>query len=48
MADPVVLTDANEDVAIEGETMRESMESFLDADRVARLEYLRHDRIDLS
>jgi hypothetical protein len=34
--------------AFEGATMRESMESFLDADRVARLEYLRHDRIDLS
>ena len=34
--------------AYEGATMRESMESFLDADRAARLEYLRHDRIDLS
>jgi len=34
--------------AFEGATMRESMESFLDADRVARLEFLRHDRIDLS
>jgi hypothetical protein len=34
--------------AFEGETMRETMESFLDADRAARLELLRHDRIDLS
>jgi hypothetical protein len=34
--------------AFEGATMRESMESFLDADRAARLEQLRHDRIDLS
>jgi hypothetical protein len=34
--------------AFEGATMRESMESFLDADRAARLEHLRHDRIDLS
>ena len=34
--------------AFEGATMRESMESFLEADRAARLEYLRHDRIDLS
>jgi hypothetical protein len=34
--------------AFEGETMRETMESFLDADRAARLERLRHDRIDLS
>lgn len=32
----------------EGETMRETMESFLDADRAARLEHLRNDRIDLS
>jgi hypothetical protein len=32
----------------EGATMRETMESFLDADRAARLEHLRHDRIDLS
>jgi hypothetical protein len=32
----------------EGATMRESMESFLDADRAARLEHLRADRIDLS
>ncbi|HEY6053944.1 MAG TPA: hypothetical protein VIU86_08430 [Gaiellaceae bacterium] len=32
----------------EGATMRESMESFLDADRAARLEHLRNDRIDLS
>jgi hypothetical protein len=34
--------------AFDGATMRESMESFLDADRAARLEYLRNDRIDLS
>jgi hypothetical protein len=34
--------------AFEGATMRESMGSFLDADRAARLEHLRHDRIDLS
>ena len=34
--------------AFEGATMRESMDSFLEADRAARLEYLRHDRIDLS
>lgn len=34
--------------AYEGATMRESMESFLDADRTVRLEHLRHDRIDLS
>ena len=32
----------------EGRTMRETMESFLDADRAARFELLRHDRIDLS
>ena len=32
----------------EGATMRESMESFLDADRAERLEQLRADRIDLS
>jgi hypothetical protein len=32
----------------EGETMRETMESFLDADRAARLGRLRADRIDLS
>jgi hypothetical protein len=32
----------------DGATMRESMESFLDADRAVRLEHLRHDRIDLS
>jgi hypothetical protein len=31
-----------------GATMGESMASFLDADRAARLEHLRHDRIDLS
>ena len=34
--------------AFDGATMRESMESMLDADRTARLEHLRHDRIDLS
>ena len=34
--------------AFEGRTMRESMESFLDAERALRLELLRHDRIDLS
>jgi hypothetical protein len=34
--------------AYDGATMRESMTSFLDADREARLEHLRHDRIDLS
>jgi hypothetical protein len=34
--------------AFDGATMRESMESMLDADRATRLEYLRHDRIDLS
>lgn len=34
--------------AFEGGTMRETMESMLDADRAARLEHLRHDRIDLS
>jgi hypothetical protein len=32
----------------EGATMRESMLSFLDADRAVRLEHLRNDRIDLS
>lgn len=32
----------------EGTTMRESMESFLEADRAVRLEHLRADRIDLS
>jgi hypothetical protein len=32
----------------DGSTMRETMESFLDADRAARLEHLRDDRIDLS
>jgi hypothetical protein len=31
-----------------GSTMRETMERFLDADRAARLEQLRRDRIDLS
>jgi hypothetical protein len=34
--------------AFEGRTMRETMESMLDADRAARLEHLRSDRIDLS
>ncbi len=34
--------------AFDGATMRESMESMLDSDRAARLEYLRADRIDLS
>ena len=34
--------------AFDGASMRESMESFLDADRAARLEHLRNDRIDLS
>lgn len=34
--------------AFEGATMLETMGSFLDADRAARLEHLRHDRIDLS
>jgi hypothetical protein len=34
--------------AFAGDTMRESMESMLDADRAARLEHLRNDRIDLS
>ncbi len=34
--------------AFDGATMRESMESMLDADRAARLEHLRDDRIDLS
>ena len=34
--------------AFEGATMRESMESMLDADRATRLEYLQRDRIDLS
>jgi len=33
--------------AFEGATMRESMEAMLDADRAARLEHLRNDRIDL-
>ncbi len=32
----------------DGATMLETMESFLDADRAARFEHLRHDRIDLS
>jgi hypothetical protein len=34
--------------AYEGETMGETMRSFLDADRAARLEHLRADRIDLA
>jgi hypothetical protein len=34
--------------AFEGRTMRETMESMLDADRTARFEHLRDDRIDLS
>ena len=34
--------------AFDGATMRESMESMLDADRAARYEHLKHDRIDLS
>jgi hypothetical protein len=34
--------------AFEGRTMRESMESMLAAERAARLEHLRDDRIDLS
>jgi hypothetical protein len=34
--------------AYDGATMRETMESMLDAERAARLEHLRDDRIDLS
>jgi hypothetical protein len=34
--------------AYPGATMGESMRAFLDADRAVRLEYLRHDRIDLD
>jgi len=34
--------------AYDGATMGASMQSFLDADRAARLEHLRNDRIDLS
>jgi hypothetical protein len=34
--------------AFEGRTMRETMEAMLDADRAARLELLREDRIDLG
>jgi hypothetical protein len=34
--------------AYEGATMGETMRSFLDADRAARLEHLRADRIDLA
>ncbi|HSJ93166.1 MAG TPA: hypothetical protein VK896_03935 [Gaiellaceae bacterium] len=32
----------------DGQTMRQTMESFLDADRRSRLDHLRADRIDLS
>jgi hypothetical protein len=34
--------------AFSGATMRESMESMLDADRASRFEFLKDDRIDLS
>jgi hypothetical protein len=34
--------------AFEGSTMGETMQSLLDADRAARLEHLRNDRIDLA
>jgi hypothetical protein len=34
--------------AFEGATMRETMESMLDADRAARFEHLKNDRINLS
>jgi hypothetical protein len=34
--------------AYPGGTMRETMDAFLDADRAARLEHLRRDRIDFS
>jgi len=34
--------------AFDGATMGETMQSMLDADRVARLDHLRNDRIDLS
>jgi len=34
--------------AYDGATMGETMRTFLDADREARLEHLRHDRIDLT
>ena len=34
--------------AFDGVTMRQSMESMLDADRAARFEHLKNDRIDLS
>ena len=34
--------------AYDGATMGETMRSFLDADRAARLEHLRADRIDLE
>jgi hypothetical protein len=34
--------------AFPGGTMRETMEAMLDADRAARFEHLREDRIDLS
>jgi hypothetical protein len=33
--------------AFPGSTMRESMESMLDAERAVRLEHVRNDRIDL-
>ena len=33
--------------AFPGATMRESMESMLDAERAVRLEHIRNDRIDL-
>jgi hypothetical protein len=34
--------------AFEGSTMRETMDSMLDAERASRFELLKHDRIDLS
>jgi hypothetical protein len=34
--------------AFDGATMRETMEAMLDADRAARFEHLKNDRIDLS
>jgi hypothetical protein len=34
--------------AYPGDTMRATMDAFLDSDRAARLEHLRRDRIDLS
>ena len=39
---------ADDGWSVEGATMRETMESFLDADRESRLAHLRDDRIDLS